>query len=119
MRTQELAENVNKIVSKPTVKEYDQVKVFRAPIVVILGHVDAGKTKLLNYLNKSRTKEVGNITQKISSTFVPISKCNLNGILIIDTPGHECFSNIRQRGSHVCDIAILVLDIHKGLEMQT
>lgn len=96
---------------------------YRAPVVVILGHVDHGKTTLLDYIKKTnRTeKEVGGITQSIGafSVEVPTSEYASNKITFIDTPGHEAFSKLRVRGAEVADCAILIVDATDSVMPQT
>ncbi|MFP3289910.1 MAG: translation initiation factor IF-2 [Candidatus Nanopusillus acidilobi] len=108
----------------------------RSPIIVVLGHVGAGKTSLLDKIrNTSYTKkEAGEMTQHIGATEVSIdvikeiSKPLINmfkfdlkipSLLFIDTPGHEVFSNLRKRGGSVSDLAIIVVDILDGFQKQT
>ena len=104
----------------------------RQPIVTIAGHVDHGKTSILDSIRKTciAKKEAGSITQKISFTIFPaknicescaMKKENLQipGFLFIDTPGHAAFTNLRKRGGSLADLAVLVIDINEGIMPQT
>ncbi|MGB9732654.1 MAG: translation initiation factor IF-2 [Candidatus Micrarchaeia archaeon] len=108
----------------------------RQPIIVVMGHVDHGKTTLLDKIRNTTiaNKEAGGITQHIGASEVPIdvinkmckklistfkAKITIPGLLFIDTPGHEAFTNLRKRGGSVADLAILVVDITKSFEPQT
>lgn len=92
----------------------------RAPIICILGQIDAGKTHLLDYIRSSVVykSEAGGITQQISASYVPIDH-KLKGLIFLDTPGHEPFVNMRHRGTALCDIAVLMVDIMVGVTEQT
>ena len=107
----------------------------RQPIVTIAGHVDHGKTSLLDNIRSTGVaeKEAGGITQKISFTKVPMEnikkrcplieqqglKLDIPGFLFIDTPGHAAFSHLRKRGGSLADLAILLIDINEGIMPQT
>lgn len=109
----------------------------RQPVVVVLGHVDSGKTSLLDKIRGTavQAREVGGITQHIGASFFPIetikevtgplfaklaqAEAPIPGLLVIDTPGHEVFANLRARGGSAADIAIVVADVNKGVEAQT
>lgn len=106
----------------------------RQPIVSVLGHVDHGKTKLLDYIRGTTVvqREAGLITQHIGATEVPIDHiykvCSslikkktftVPGLLFIDTPGHHSFTTLRARGGSLADLAILVVDVNEGLKPQT
>ena len=95
----------------------------RSPIVTILGHVDHGKTTLLDTIRKSdiAAKEHGGITQRIGAYEIQtdIKDYQVNKITFIDTPGHEAFTKLRSRGANIADIAILVVDAKDSLMPQT
>ena len=109
----------------------------RQPVVVVLGHVDSGKTSLLDKVRGTgvQAREVGGITQHIGASFFPVetvkeitgplyaklakAETPVPGLLVIDTPGHEVFANLRARGGSAADIAIVVVDVNKGFEAQT
>jgi len=107
----------------------------RQPIVTVCGHVDHGKTSILDRLRQSAVHkgEAGGITQKISFTVYPAEnlktacplieqsgiKLNIPGFLLIDTPGHAAFTNLRKRGGSLADLAVLVIDINEGIKPQT
>ena len=108
----------------------------RQPIVTLVGHVDHGKSSILDSIRETSIIETesGGITQCISSTFVPFStikkitgtlldqikqKIKIPGFLFIDTPGHASFTGMRKRGGNLADIAILVIDINEGIMPQT
>ncbi len=119
---------MSKAVTKPRLRQ---------PIVAVLGHVDHGKTTLLDKIRGTvvALKEPGQITQHIGASLVPTEviekvteplkkiiptvKLELPGLLFIDTPGHEIFSNLRKRGGAVADLAILVVDVMEGFQPQT
>jgi translation initiation factor 5B len=106
----------------------------RQPIVSVLGHVDHGKTSLLDYIRGTTvsSREAGFITQHIGATEVPLEhiykvcaqligkrQFSVPGLLFIDTPGHQSFISLRARGGSLADIAVLVIDINEGLKPQT
>ncbi len=108
----------------------------RQPIISMLGHVDHGKTSLLDLIRQTtlQEKEAGGITQSICATEIPIKvikdlcgnllkkfRFNLKipGLLFVDTPGHKAFTNLRKRGGNLADIAVLVVDVSEGFKPQT
>ena len=108
----------------------------RQPIVVVMGHVDHGKTSLLDRIRSTNVakKEAGAITQHIGASEIQLSdileacsgtmgnkmpQLTIPGLLFIDTPGHESFTHLRERGGSIADIAVLVVDINQGFQPQT
>jgi len=108
----------------------------RQPIVTVMGHVDHGKTSLLDCIRKTTIakKEHGAITQHIGASEVPKdvieeicspilskigAKLRIPGILFLDTPGHEAFTNLRKRGGSISDLVVVVVDINEGFKQQT
>ncbi len=100
------------------IKNNQETLISRPPIVVVLGHVDHGKTSLLDYIRKTKVveKEAGGITQHIGAYEIEFKG---KRITFIDTPGHEAFSKIRSRGAKAADIAILVIASDEGVKPQT
>jgi translation initiation factor 5B len=108
----------------------------RSPIVTVLGHIDHGKTSLLDKMRGTavQDREAAGITQHIGASFFPTetieaicgdllestkTELTIDGLLFIDTPGHEAYLNLRRRGGAIADIAILVIDINEGALTQT
>lgn len=108
----------------------------RKPIISVLGHVDHGKTLFLDKVRGTTLaeREAGKITQHIGATEVPTEivtklsgklietfgfSLNIPGLLFIDTPGHEAFTNLRKRGGSIADLAVLIVDITQGFQPQT
>ena len=119
---------------KSSTNKKSNVKQIRSPIITVLGHIDHGKTTLLDYIRGTivQQREAAGITQHIGASFFPMdtildfckapdslrNKITLPGLLVIDTPGHTAFMNLRKRGGAVADIAILVIEMPTG-PMQT
>ncbi|MCX6774801.1 MAG: GTP-binding protein, partial [DPANN group archaeon] len=104
--------------------------------MTVMGHVDHGKTSLLDYIRGTAVaaREAGAITQHVGASSVPLDviqklcgpllekfklKFTIPGLLFIDTPGHEVFTNLRKRGGSIADLAIVVIDIMQGIQPQT
>ena len=111
------------------------MKSIRAPICSVVGHVDHGKSSILDKIRNTSiiSKEAGGITQAIGASTIPINtikkicakipnfdcQAKIPGLLFIDTPGHAAFTNLRKRGGNLADVAILVIDINEGFKPQT
>ncbi|MDD5503098.1 MAG: translation initiation factor IF-2, partial [Candidatus Thermoplasmatota archaeon] len=134
MPSPEQAEAPSEEPVQPEVKEPKHYDYIRQPIVSVLGHVDHGKTTLLDTIRGTTvaSREAGYITQHIGATEMPIEaiydtcgkllagkKFKVPGLLFIDTPGHHAFTTLRARGGSLADIAILVVDINEGFMPQT
>ena len=105
----------------------------RTPIVVVMGHVDHGKTSLLDKIRGTAVAkgEAGLITQHIGATEVPLDviqefcgshfgkEMQIPGLLFIDTPGHHAFTSMRSRGGSLADLAVLIVDVNEGFQPQT
>lgn len=108
----------------------------RQPVISVLGHVDHGKTSLLDRIRGTTVaaREAGAITQAIGASYVPLDvirkvsgpllekrgfRIDIPGLLFIDTPGHEAFTNLRRRGGSIADLAVLVIDVNEGIMAQT
>jgi translation initiation factor 5B len=118
------------------IKEYEYDKSLKSPVISVMGHVDAGKSSLINIIKNINItdEEAGGITQSINSYFIKIDDIvditknitgkfkvepKVPGILCIDTPGHMAFNKIREQSTLLCDIAIVVVDLMDGLKPQT
>jgi len=119
--------------SKKASKTKGAMSNLRTPIVVVMGHLDHGKTTLLDKIRGTAVAEgeAGYITQHIGATEVPLSvvqdfcgshfgaEMQVPGLLFIDTPGHHAFTSMRSRGGSLADLAVLIVDVNEGFQPQT
>jgi len=119
--------------SKKASKSKGNESNLRTPIVVVMGHVDHGKTTLLDKIRGTAVAkgEAGLITQHIGATEVPLNviqdfcgshfgnEMQIPGLLFIDTPGHHAFTSMRSRGGSLADLAVLIVDVNEGFQPQT